>query len=130
MLKTLILVNRTTQEPDGVVSTHLDHLEDFDYDHATHELMTVPGEHPVFREQSCWSAPRRAVFGTLWDRQLERKPQAQIEAEEAERTARQCGPRGPRDVDLLLNLVNALRVKNGDLPVTLDELRNPPVAEF
>ena len=130
MHRTFILINRATQEPDGCVSTCLDRLEDFDYNRETHELMTVPAEHPVFHEQLCWSAPRRAIFGALWDRQLERKPQERIETEEAERTARQRGPRGPSDVELLLSLVNALRSKNGDPSITLDELRNPPVAEF
>jgi hypothetical protein len=127
MHRTFVLVKRDTQEPDGVVSTYLDRLEDFDYNRETHELMLAAEGHPVFHEQLCWQAPRRVVFGALWDRQLVRKPQEQIDAEDAERTARQRGPRGPSDVDLLLNLVNALRAKNGDLPVTLKELRNPPV---
>jgi len=124
MKRTFILVRRDTSEPDGVVSTHLDHLEDFDYNRETHELMSVVESHPVFCEQLCWTAPQREVFGALWDRQLERKPQAQIDTEEVERTARQRGPRGLSDADLLLNLVNALRAKNGDPSVTLDELRN------
>jgi hypothetical protein len=130
MHRTFVLVKRDTQEPDGVVSTYLDRLEDFDYNRETHELMLAAEGHPVFHEQLCWQAPRRVVFGALWDRQLVRKPQEQIDAEETERTARRRGPGGPKDIDLLLSLVNALRAKNGDPSVTLEELRNPPIAEF
>lgn len=125
-----ILVRRDTNEPDGCVSTHLEHLNDFDYNQKTHEILIVPKDHPVFHEQLCWQAPRREVFGAPWDRQLERKPQEKIDIEEAERTARQRAPRGPQDVDLLLRLVNELRAKGGEPPATMHELRNPPVAEF
>lgn len=124
MRRTFVIINRTTNEPDGVVSTYLDHLEDFDHNRDTHELFTVEPDHPVFREQLAWTAPKREVFGALWDRQLTRKPQEQIDLEKQAREARSNPPRGPRDADLLLTLVNELRAKNGDGPVTLDDLRN------
>lgn len=123
---TFILINRTTNEPDGVVSTHLDHIEDFDYNRETHELLPAAPDHPVFHEQLCWTSPRREVFGALWDRQLVRKPQEQIDAETQAREARSNPPRGPRDADLLLVLVNELRAKNGDPPVTLNDVRSTP----
>lgn len=124
MHRTFTLINRTTNEPDGVVSTHLDHMENFDYNRETHELFTVAPDHPVFHEQLAWTAARREAFGAKWDRQLTRKPQEQIDAEQQTREARSNPPRGPRDADLLLVLVNELRAKNGDPPVTLDDLRS------
>lgn len=127
MQRTFVLINRTTNEPDGVVSTYLDHLEDFDYNAETHELLTVEKDHLVFHEQLAWMAPRREVFGTLWDRQLTRKPQEQIDTEEQARKERSHPPRGPRDTDLLLSLVNELRAKNGDGPVALTDLRSKDV---
>lgn len=124
MHRSFILINRITNEPDGVVSTHLDHLKDFDHNAETHKLFTIAPDHPVFHEQLAWTSPKREVFGTLWDRQLTRKPQEQIDAEKQAREARSNPPRGPREADLLLALVNELREKNGDGPVTLDDLRS------
>lgn len=125
-MRTFALINNVTNEPDGVVSTYLNHLEDFDYNRETHELFTVDPDHPVLHEQLAWTAPKREVFGAPWDRQLVRKPQEQIDAEAVSRALRRNPPRGPRDVDLLLSLVNELRAKNGDPPVTLDDLRSRP----
>lgn len=127
MQRTFVLVNRITNEPDGVVNTYLDHLEDFDHVQETHELFTVQEDHPVFREQLAWIAPQREVLGAKWDRQLTRKPQEQIDAEEAEREGRHQPPRGAKDTDLLLALVNELRAKNGDPPVVLEDLRGRDV---
>lgn len=117
-----MLVKKDTNEPDGVVSTYLDHLEDFDHDRTTHEVLTVPKDHPVFHEQLCWTAPRREVFGALWDRQLTRKPQEQIDAEEAERAARRR-PSERSAAEVLLELVNELRADKGQSGVTMDEIR-------
>ena len=76
MQRTVILVDRTTNDIAGCINTYLDSLDALVYNRTTHALMTVPAEHPVFHEQLCWHAPRREVFGALWDRQLQRKPRA------------------------------------------------------
>lgn len=120
---TFLLIDRHTDEPDGCISTHLDHVEDFDHDAQTHDLLTVSPEHPVFREQRCWSAPRREVFGALWDRQLTRKPQAQIDAKDAERATR-MQPLRKSVTEVLLDLINEERQANGKAALTMGDLTN------
>lgn len=117
-------VNNTTGVLGGITIVSVDHDIEHVQPTETYDVVDVPVNHPALQEQLAWTAPKREVFGALWDRQLTRKPQDQIDVEEAERDARLHPPRAPRDTDLLLLLVNELRAKNGDGPVTLEDLRS------
>lgn len=87
--------------------------------------LRVARTHPAIQEHCAWTAHKREIIGTLWDRQLARKPQEQIDAEIAERRAHFApSSHRPKDTDVLLALVNELRMKNGDPPVTLESLRS------
>lgn len=87
--------------------------------------LRVARTHPAIQEHCAWTAHKREVFGAAWDRQLARKPREQIDAETVERRARLApSSQGAKDTDVLLALVNELRAKNGDPPVTLESLRS------
>lgn len=118
-------VNRTTGVLGGITIVSVDHDIDHVQPTEAYDVVDVPVDHPALQEQLAWTAHKREVFGALWDRRLARKPQEQIDAETVERRARFApSSHRPKDTDMLLALVNELRVKNGDPPVTLESLRS------
>lgn len=122
MHRMVMFVRKDTDAVDGIMSTCVEHLEDIDYDRVNLEMVVIDPDHPVRREQLAWTCPRREVFGALWDRQLSRKPQALIDAEEMERMARQQ-PTGKSLAEVLLNLINEERAVSGKAALTMDEVR-------
>lgn len=115
MQRIITLIRRNTRELDGVISTHLDRLEDFDYDQQAYILIEVESDHPVLRDRQVYYREENGV--------IVRKSQAEIDQILADE-AIPPPSRGPSASELLLILVNELRAKNGDPPVTLEEVRN------
>lgn len=117
---TVIFIRRATDVIAGVMTTDVERIEDIDYDRDTLEMVEVDLEHPVRHEQAAWTASRRDVLG---NRQVQRKPQAQIDTEEAVRDEhRRRRLQEPSKIERVLTLVNELRAKSGDPPITLENL--------
>lgn len=115
MRRTFTLIRKETNEIDGIISTYLEHIEDFDYNKTTHTLVSIPPDHPILRE-------RQRDFRHL-DGEIVKRPQADIDAADAaEQLARQQRHQ-TSDVVLLLGLVNELRTDKGLPPANLDNLR-------
>ena len=82
MKRSFVLVQKGTGELEGVISTHLDDMDDYDYDRRALIMVEVEADHPVFHEIS-----RHFYFR---DGEVTRKGLEQIEAEDvAEHTRRQ-----------------------------------------
>lgn len=117
-----VLIDRRTNEPDGVVSTHLENLGDFDYDRQTHNLIVVEKDHPIFSGTD----PHRHFH--LRDGEVVKKPQAQIDAEKAAQQTRQATPTKSVE-EVLLDLINEERQANGKVALTMDEVRERALRE-
>lgn len=115
MHHTFVLIKRGTQTIDGVVSTHLDDLDAFNYNKETHDLLIVQPEHPILHD--------RHRYYQFSNGEVIRRPQVEIDVIEAAEWQRRQIPPTPSDAELLLRLVNELRADKGLPPTTLDNLR-------
>jgi hypothetical protein len=116
MHQTFVLIRRETQEIDGVVSTHLDDLDEFQYNNATHDLTIISPTHPILTDHHRNYAFRGG--------DIIRRSQIEIDVLTAADLRRLHNTPEPSDGELLLELVNELRVDKGLPAVTINDLRN------
>lgn len=115
MQRTFVLIKRDTNEPDGVVSSYIDNIEDFDYNRETHELIVVDKDHAIFSE------PQQHFHFQLGG--IARKSKADIDQIKADEQARKNAPRKRTMHDVLIDLLNETRAEVGLPTITKEDVR-------